>query len=113
MTLSCAPNCVIAPGEPRRDGDRLLLRLGVGNVAAACIGGITSGINIGASITNRTFGGRRSLSVLISAAVMLVAGAFLFRWLGQMPRAVLSAVIMVGRGPAFRLVEPAACRRTA
>jgi hypothetical protein len=26
---------------------------------------------------------------------MLVAGAFLFRWLGQMPRAVLSAVIMV------------------
>jgi SulP family sulfate permease len=92
--LLCA-KLVIAPGEPRRDGDRLLLRLGVGNVAAACIGGITGGINIGASITNRTFGGRRSLSVLISAAVMLVAGAFLFRWLGQMPRAVLSAVIMV------------------
>ena len=92
--LLCA-KLVIAPGEPRRDGDRLLFRLGVGNVAAACIGGITGGINIGASITNRTFGGRRSLSVLISAAVMLVAGAFLFRWLGQMPRAVLSAVIMV------------------
>ena len=92
--LLCA-KLVIAPGEPRRDGDRLLLRLGVGNVAAACIGGITSGINIGASITNRTFGGCRSLSVLISTAVMLVAGAFLFRWLGQMPRAVLSAVIMV------------------
>jgi MFS superfamily sulfate permease-like transporter len=92
--LLCA-KLVTAPGEPRRDGDRLLFRLGAGNVAAACIGGITGGINIGASITNRTFGGRRSLSVLISAAVMFVAGAFLFRWLGQMPRAVLSAVIMV------------------
>jgi sulfate permease, SulP family len=92
--LLCA-KLVTAPGEPRRDGDRLLFRLGAGNVAAACIGGITGGINIGASITNRAFGGRRSLSVLISAAVMFVAGAFLFRWLGQMPRAVLSAVIMV------------------
>ncbi len=92
--LLCA-KLVTAPGEPRRDGDRLLLRLGVGNVAAACIGGITSGINIGASTTNRTFGGRTSFSVLIGAAVMFVAGAFLFRWLGQMPRVVLSAVIMV------------------
>jgi SulP family sulfate permease len=92
--LLCA-KIVTAPGEPRREGDRLLFRLGAGNVAAACIGGITGGINIGASITNRTFGGRRSLSVLISAATMFVAGAFVFRWLGQMPRAVLSAVIMV------------------
>jgi sulfate permease, SulP family len=92
--LLCA-KLVTSPGEPRRDGDRLLLRLGIGNVAAACIGGITSGINIGASITNRMFGGRTSLSVLISAAIMLVAGTFLFRWLGQMPRVVLSAVIMV------------------
>ena len=65
--LLCA-KLVTAPGEPRRDGDRLLFRLGAGNVAAACIGGITGGINIGASIGNRSFGGRRSLSVLISAA---------------------------------------------
>ncbi len=52
---------VTAPGEPRRDGDRILLRLGIANLAAACFGGITSGINIGASITNRTFGARSPL----------------------------------------------------
>jgi sulfate permease, SulP family len=92
--LLCA-KLVTAPGEPRSDGDRLLVRLGAGNVAAACVGGITSGINIGASITNRTFGARTRLSVLINAAALLVAGAVLFRWLGQMPRVVLSAVIMV------------------
>jgi sulfate permease, SulP family len=92
--LLCA-KLVTASGEPRRNGDQLLVRLGIGNVAAACAGGITSGINIGASIANRTFGARTPLSVLINAAVLLLAGTVLFRWLGQMPRSVLSAVIMV------------------
>jgi SulP family sulfate permease len=86
---------VAAPGEPRRDGNHILLRLGLGNLAAACLGGITSGINIGASIVNRTFGGRSALSVLVNAAALLVASVFLFRWLGRIPRVALSAVIMV------------------
>ena len=85
---------VTAPGEPRRDGDRILLRLGIGNIAAACFGGITSGINIGASVTNRAFGGRTRLSVPVNAAALLIAIA-LFRWLGNIPRVALSAVIMV------------------
>ena len=92
--LLCA-RLVTATGEPRRNGDQLLVRLGVGNIATACAGGITSGINIGASVANRTFGARTPLSVLINAAVLLLAGTVLFRWLGQMPRSVLSAVIMV------------------
>jgi sulfate permease, SulP family len=92
--LLCA-KLVTAPGEPRPDGDRLLMRLGLGNVAAACAGGITGGLNIGASISNRSFGARTDLSVLVNAAAVLVAGVLLFRWLGGIPRAVLSAVIMV------------------
>ena len=92
--LLCA-KLVAAPGEPRRDGDRLLLRLGLGNLAAACAGGITSGLNIGASIANRSFGARTPISVLVNAAALLLAAVFLFRWLGEIPRAVLSAVIMV------------------
>ena len=71
------------------------MRLGIGNIATACAGGITSGINIGASVANRTFGARTPLSVLINAAALLLASTVLFRWLGQMPRVVLSAVIMV------------------
>ena len=86
---------VTASGEPRRNGDQLLVRLGIGNIAAACVGGITSGINIGASVANRTFGARTPLSVLINAGVLLLASTVMFRWLGQMPRVVLSAVIMV------------------
>jgi sulfate permease, SulP family len=86
---------VTALSEPRRDGDGILLRLGIANLAAACFGGITGGINIGASIANRTFGARSPLAVLINAAVILVASALLFRWLGDIPRVALSAVIMV------------------
>jgi sulfate permease, SulP family len=92
--LLCA-KLVTAPGEPRHDGDRLLMRLGVGNLAAACIGGITSGINIGPSIANRAFGGRTPLSVLVNAAALLIAGTLLFPLLGHIPRVALSAVIMV------------------
>ena len=92
--LLCA-KLVTAPGEPRQDGDRLLVHLGAGNLAAACIGGITSGINIGPSIANRAFGARTPLSVLVNAAALLIAGTLLFPLLGQIPRVALSAVIMV------------------
>jgi sulfate permease, SulP family len=92
--LLCA-KLVTALGEPRGDGDRLLMRLGVGNLAAACIGGITSGINIGPSIANRTFGARTPFSVLVNAVALLIAGTLLFPVLGQIPRVALSAVIMV------------------
>jgi Sulfate permease family len=58
---------VTPPGASKVDGDRLLMRLGVGNVLSACFGGITSGINIGPSLANRAFGAKTSRSVLINA----------------------------------------------
>lgn len=92
--LLCA-KLVTAPGAPKVDGNRLLIRLGLGNVLSACFGGITSGINIGPSIANRTFGGKTPLSVVINAAVLLLAAGVLFPIVGYMPRSVLSATIMV------------------
>ena len=82
-------------GERGPDGDQLLIRLGAGNVVAACLGGITSGLNLGATGTNRTFGAKTSLSVLVNAFVILVACTLLFPFATYMPRVVLSAVIMV------------------
>lgn len=55
--LLCA-RLVARPGDPRVDGDRLLMRLGAGNVVAACVGGITGGLNLGPTLVNRGFGGR-------------------------------------------------------
>jgi anti-anti-sigma regulatory factor len=83
------------PGELRAGDDGLLIRLGIANAVSAGFGGITSGINIGPSLANRAFGGRSSLSVIVNAAVVLAAATLLFPLLAYIPRAVLSAVIMV------------------
>jgi anti-anti-sigma regulatory factor len=83
------------PGELRARDDSLLIRLGIANAVSASFGGITNGINIGPSLTNRAFGGRSWLSVIVNAAAVLAAATLLFPILAYMPRAVLSAVIMV------------------
>jgi SulP family sulfate permease len=56
-TLLCA-RLASQPGEIRNDGDRLLVRLGAASAVAGAFGGITNGINIGPSVSNREFGGR-------------------------------------------------------
>src|SRR5262249_43755600 len=83
------------PGAPRGDSNRLLLRLGVANAASAVAGGIPSGINIGASVTNRTFGGHSRVSGLVNAGLQLGTLLFLLPIVAYLPRAVLSATIMV------------------
>ena len=92
--LLCA-KLVTQPGDVRAHADPLLLRLGVGNVVAASFGGITAGINIGPSLANRAFGARTPLSVLVNAAVILLAFTVLFPIITRLPRVALSAVIMV------------------
>jgi SulP family sulfate permease len=92
--LLCA-RLLARPGDPRVDGDRLLGRLGAGNVLAACFGGITSGLNPGPTLVNRAFGGRTPFSVLVNAAAILLAIALLFPLIVHLPRVALSAVIMV------------------
>ncbi len=92
--LLCA-RLLARPGDPRIDGDRLLSRLGAGNVLTACFGGITGGLNLGPTMINRVFGGRTAFSVLVNAAAILLAIALLFPLIGRLPRVALSAVIMV------------------
>jgi sulfate permease, SulP family len=82
------------PGELRSGDDRLLIRLGIANAVSASFGGITNGINIGPSLTNRAFGGRSWLSVIVNAVAVLAAATLLFPVLAYLPRAVLSAAIM-------------------
>jgi MFS superfamily sulfate permease-like transporter len=110
------------PGELRAGDDRLLVRLGIANAVSASFGGITNGINIGPSLANRAFGGRSWLSVMVNAAAVLAAATLLFPALAYLPRAVLSAVIMVvaiqhidpwTRQFAARLVKPGTPQRGA
>jgi sulfate permease, SulP family len=110
------------PGELRSGDDSLLIRLGIANMVAASFGGITNGINIGPSLANRAFGGRSWLSVAVNAAAVLAAATLLFPVLAYLPRAVLSAVIMVvavqhidpwTKQLAARLIGPATPQRGA
>ena len=66
------------PGELRAGDDNLLIRLGIANAISASFGGVTNGINIGPSLTNRAFGGRFWLSVIVNAAAVLAAATLLF-----------------------------------
>ena len=83
------------PGELRAGDDRLLVRLGLSNSISAAFGGITNGINIGPSLINRAFGAQSPLSVLVNAVAVLAAATLLFPVLAYIPRAVLSAAVMV------------------
>ena len=76
-------------------GDRQLVRLGVGNIAAATAGGITSGFNLGPTLANRANGGRTRLSVVINVAITLITLVALLPVIGYLPRAVLSGAIVV------------------
>ena len=110
------------PGELRAGDDRLLVRLGIANAISAAFGGITSGINIGPSLANRAFGAQSPLSVLVNAASVLAAATLLFPLLAYIPRAVLSAAVMViaiqhiepwTRQLAMRLITPGTPQRGA
>jgi MFS superfamily sulfate permease-like transporter len=76
-------------------GDRQLVRLGLGNIAASCVGGITSGFNLGPSLVNRAFGGKTRVSVLTNAGVTLITMVALFPVIAYLPRVVLSGAIVV------------------
>ncbi len=92
--LLCARLLQVPTGE-RPDSDRQLVRLGIGNMISASCGGITSGINIGPSLTNRAYGARTPFSVLVNAAVVLLTLAALLPLIAYLPRVALSGVIMV------------------
>ena len=66
------------PGDPKVDGDRLLVRLGTANVLCASLGGITGGLNIGPSRDNKAAGGRTPVSALVNAFAVLITLLVLF-----------------------------------
>jgi len=81
-------------GERSR-GSRELVRIGVGNMAAACFGGIASGVNLGASLANHRAGGRTRLASLAAAVVILLAALFLGPAIALLPRVVIAGMLFV------------------
>ena len=79
----------------RSRGSRELVRIGVGNMAAACFGGIASGVNLGASLANHRAGGRTRLASMVAALVILLAALFLGPAIALLPRVVIAGMLFV------------------
>jgi SulP family sulfate permease len=92
--LLCAKTVEGATGQKIR-GNRELVRLGLGNMVAACFGGIASGINLGSSFANHKAGGRTATSVLVTAVFILVAVLLLAPVIAYIPRAVIAGLLVV------------------
>ena len=92
--LLCAKTVEGATGQKIR-GNRELVRLGLGNMVAACFGGIASGVNLGSSFANHKAGGRTATSVLVTAVFILVAVLLLAPVIAYIPRAVIAGLLVV------------------
>lgn len=79
----------------RSSGSRELARLGAGNMIAACFGGIPSGVNLGASVTNHRAGGRTRLAIAVAASVALLTMLLLAPVIALLPRAVIAGMLVV------------------
>src|SRR5207244_1326305 len=79
----------------RSRGSRELVRIGVGNMAAACFGGIASGVNLGASLANHRAGGRTRLASMAAAVVVLLAVLLLGPAIAVLPRVVIAGMLFV------------------
>jgi anti-anti-sigma factor len=79
----------------RFDGNRELVRLGLGNIFSAGFGGIANGINLASSFANHRSGGRTALSVLIHAIVILFVVQALSGLIAHMPRVVIAGALVV------------------
>jgi SulP family sulfate permease len=71
------------------------MRIGLGNVTAACFGGIPSGVNLGASFANFRAGGRTRLAAVVAAAVILLAVLLLSPAIAGLPRVVVAGMLVV------------------
>ncbi|HEY4911126.1 MAG TPA: SulP family inorganic anion transporter, partial [Methylomirabilota bacterium] len=92
--LLCARVMDGVTGE-RSSGPRELVRIGLGNVTAACFGGIPSGVNLGASFANFRSGGRTRLAAVVAAAVILLTVLLLSPAIAVLPRVVVAGMLVV------------------
>jgi len=79
----------------RFNGNRELVRLGVGNMVSAAFGGISNGINLAASFANHRAGARTPLSIFFSTSLIFAGLLILPPVIALLPRVVIAAMLMV------------------
>jgi SulP family sulfate permease len=92
--LLCAKTVESVTGA-RIPGNRILARLGLGNMVAACFGGIAGGVNLGSTFANHRAGGRTWVSVVVTVALLMMTVLFLGPVIALIPRVVIAGTLVV------------------
>ena len=92
--LLCAKTVESVTGA-RIPGNRILARLGLGNMVAACFGGIAGGINLGSTFANHRAGGRTWVSVVVTITLLMMTVLFLGPVIALVPRVVIAGTLVV------------------
>ena len=90
--MLCA-RIIAADARKRIDGNRELVRLGVGNAVSPLIGGMALGINLAASFAAQRAGARTSWSVAVHGVFVIACMLLLPPIIEIMPRAVIAGML--------------------
>ena len=81
--------------KERIDPDQELIALGMSNLAAGFTAGLPVSGGVSRSVVNMDAGAVTPAAGLITAFGMMIASVFIANWLGDLPRFILAAIIIV------------------
>ena len=97
LSIDTLKTCVVldALTRSRHDSNRTLVGQGLGNMAAAALGGMAGAGTMGATLVNLTSGGRTRWSGLVEGALSLTAFLVLASLLAWVPIGALAGILIV------------------
>jgi SulP family sulfate permease len=97
LSIDTLKTCVVldALTRTRHDSNRELLGQGLGNLAAAALGGVPGAGTMGATLVNMSSGATSRLSGLVEGVAALVAFVLLAQAISWVPVASLSGILIV------------------
>jgi SulP family sulfate permease len=97
LSIDTLKTCVVTDAltRTRHDSNRVLIGQGLGNVAAAAVGGVPGAGTMGATLVNLSSGGLSPLSGLTAGLLALVAFLLLQNVLQWIPIAALAGILIV------------------
>ena len=97
LSIDTLKTCVVldALTRSRHDSNRELVGQGLGNLAAALIGGVPGSGQTGATLINMSSGAQTRLSGLIEGALALIAFLILGTFIAWVPIPALAAILIV------------------
>ena len=76
------------------DPDQELIAIGIANCAAACLGGLASGLSMSSTAVNDRAGAKSQLSSVAAASMVLITLVALMPLFRDLPKAILGAIVI-------------------